>query len=111
MQFPAFIKTFPGLEIPFPEDIVSTNAIRSDAGLIVFFTFHEDLELPEHSHGAQWGQLVHGAIEMVIDGVKKVCAPGDNWDIPAGTPHSAVIKAGSLVIDVFEEPDRYPIRS
>jgi quercetin dioxygenase-like cupin family protein len=110
MKFPEFIQSFPSIDIPFPEEAVSTSVVRSDAGLVVFFTFHQDVELPEHSHGAQWGHLIQGEIEMVIDGVKKTCRPGDSWDLPAGVPHSAVIKAGTLAVDVFEEPDRYPIR-
>ena len=31
--------------------------------------------------------------------------------IEAGIVHSARVAAGSVVLDVFEEADRYPIRS
>lgn len=111
MAFPAFIRAFPALDIPFPEDVVEARAIRSDAGLVVFFSFQKDFEIPEHSHKWQWGTLISGEIEMTIDGTVHTFGPGDTWDLPTGVPHSARIKAGTVAIDVFEEADRYPVRA
>ena len=111
MPYPAFIQTFPALDLPFPEDIVTSHAIRSEAGLVVFFEFLQDVELPAHSHLAQWGMLVRGEVSMTIDGKRTTFRPGESWDLPAGVVHAAEVKAGSLAIDVFEEPDRYPLKS
>lgn len=110
MKFPSFIQALPSLDVPFSEDVVKTNAVRSDDALVVYFTVHKDVELPEHSHGAQWGHIFHGSMELTVDGVTRTCLPGDSWDIAAGVPHAAKIKAGSLLMDVFEEPDRYALR-
>ncbi|WP_299894766.1 cupin domain-containing protein [uncultured Ruegeria sp.] len=110
MQFPKFISSFPKLDVPFPEDVVQTAVIRSDAGLVAFFTFLKDMELPLHSHGAQWGTVVEGEIELTIGGQTRTYRPGDSYSIPSGVEHGGIIKAGSRVIDVFEEPDRYPIK-
>lgn len=110
MQFPEFIKSFPALDIPFPDDVVKSHAIRSDAGLVVFFDFQKDFVLPPHSHLAQWGTVLHGEIEFTIGGETKTMGPGAIYDIPSGVEHGAVIKAGTKVIDVFEEADRYPFR-
>ncbi|MBW8635934.1 cupin domain-containing protein [Hoeflea sp. WL0058] len=110
MQFPEFIRSLPAVDIPFPEDLVTTNAIRSDDALVVYFTVHKDFDLPEHSHGPQWGSIFLGSVELTVNGKTRVCKPGDSWDIPAGAPHSARLKAGSLLMDVFEEADRYPLR-
>ncbi len=110
MQFPDFISDLPKLDVPFPEDVVQTAVIRSDAGLVAFFTFLKGMELPPHSHGAQWGTVVEGEIELTIGGETKIYRPGDSYSIPAGVVHGASIKAGSRVIDVFEEADRYPIK-
>ena len=111
MDFPDFMRAFPELAVPYPEDVVTMNAIRSEAGLVVFFTVHQDVEVPEHSHGPQWGALFHGRIELTIEGETRICGPGDSWDISAGALHSARLYAGSRLMDVFAEPDRYPIRS
>lgn len=110
MPLPAFIRALPALDLPFPEDAVRTNAVRSDAGLVVFFTFLKDFDLPPHSHRGQWGTVLEGAIELTIGGETRRYRPGEPYDIPAGTVHSARVPAGTVVMDVFEEPDRYPLR-
>lgn len=111
MPFPDFIMSFPPIDVPFSEDVVQTRAIRSDHGLCVFFTFLQDMELPPHSHGVQWGTVVEGEIEFTIGGETRIYRPGDSYSIPADVVHGAMIKAGTRVIDVFSEPDRYPIKT
>lgn len=109
MDFPDFIMAFPTMDVPFPDDVVQARAIRSDAGLVAFFTFLQDVELPMHAHKAQWGTIVEGEIELTIGGKTRVYRPGDSYSIPAGAEHGGLIKAGTRVIDVFQEADRYPI--
>lgn len=109
MPYPEFITAFPSIDVPFPTDVVQTAVVRSDAGLVAFFTFLKDMELPMHSHGAQWGTVIEGEIEFTIDGETKIYNPGDSYTIPAGIEHGAKIKAGTRVIDVFEEADRYTV--
>ncbi len=111
MQFPDFIKGFPGINVPFPSDVVETNVIRSDAGLVAFFTFFKDMQLPMHAHGAQWGAVIAGEIVLTIGGVTKTYRPGDSYSIPAGVEHGATVKAGTRAIDVFEEADRYTLKA
>jgi quercetin dioxygenase-like cupin family protein len=111
LPFPDFITAFPSIDVPFPNDVVSTAVVKSDAGLVAFFTFHKDMELPVHAHGAQWGTVIEGEIEFTIGGVTKIYKPGDSYAIPSGVEHGATIKAGPRVIDVFEEPDRYALKS
>jgi quercetin dioxygenase-like cupin family protein len=111
LPFPDFITAFPSIDVPFPNDVVSTAVVKSGAGLVAFFTFHKDMELPVHAHGAQWGTVIEGEIEFTIGGVTKIYKPGDSYAIPSGVEHGATIKAGTRVIDVFEEPDRYALKS
>jgi len=110
MPYPEFISAFPSIDVPFPEDVVQTAVIKSDAGMVAFFTFLKDMVLPPHAHGAQWGTVVEGEIEFTIDGVTKIYRPGDSYSIAAEIVHGAKIKAGTRVIDVFQEADRYPIK-
>lgn len=110
MPFPDFIMDFPPIDLPFPEEVVEARAIRSDHGLTVFFTFLQDMVLPPHSHGAQWGSVVEGEISFTIGGETRVYRPGDSYSIPACVEHGAEIRAGTCVIDVFAEPDRYPVK-
>ncbi len=110
MPFPDFFDAFPALALPFPEDVVQTRAIRSEAGLVIFFTFLKDVTLPMHSHGAQWGTVVEGEITFTIGDETKVYRPGDSYTIAPGVLHGAEIRRGTRVIDVFAEADRYPLR-
>jgi quercetin dioxygenase-like cupin family protein len=109
VSFPGFIDALPGLEIPFPTDVVQARAVQSPEGLVVFFTFFQDMDLPAHAHGAQWGTVIAGEIELTIGGETATRRPGDSYSIPAGVLHSARIAAGTRVIDVFEEADRYAL--
>ncbi len=110
MDLPDFLMALPALDIPFPDHQVSSRAIRSEDGLVVFFIFHEDCELPAHAHKAQWGTVLTGEVELTINGVTRVYRPGESYDIPSGAEHSARLTAGTIVIDAFEEADRYPLR-
>ena len=110
MPYPDFITQFPSLDVPFPEDVVQTAVIRSDAGLVAFFTFLKDFELPAHTHKAQWGTVIEGQVELTIGGETKTYHPGDSYSIPSDVEHGGKIKAGTRVIDVFEEADRYPVK-
>jgi quercetin dioxygenase-like cupin family protein len=111
MPLPAFLDDLPSLQLPFGDDVVSTNVVRSDGALVVFFRFHKDVTLPPHSHKGQWGMVIEGAVTLTMDGQTRTYGPGDSYDIPSGTEHGAFVAAGSVVIDMFEEPDRYPLRS
>ncbi|MBA84971.1 cupin domain-containing protein [Thalassobius sp. S69A] len=109
MDFPGFIQRFPGLETPFAKEDVTIRALGSDDGMVAFFHFHRDVLLPPHSHLGQWGTVIEGEIELTIGDQTRVYRVGQSYDIPAGVEHSARIKAGAKVIDVFEEGDRYPL--
>ena len=110
MEFPAFIQAFPSLTVPLPPEMVKIHAIRSDAGLVVFFNFLQDATLPPHAHKGQWGTVLEGEITLTIDGRARKFGPGESYDIASGTVHAVTVKAGTKAIDVFEEPDRYPLR-
>ena len=110
MSFPDFIRALPALDVPFPEEVVSTYALRAPEGLTVFFEFHRDMTLPAHRHGPQWGTVVEGEIEFTIGGETRVYTQGMSYFIPEGVEHGAEIKAGTRVIDVFAEADRYPLK-
>jgi len=111
MNLPDFFDTFPALDIPFSEDIVTTRVIRSDHGMAVFFDAKQDFEVPAHSHLGQCGTVLSGRIDLTIDGTTTTYIPGQFYEIGAGTVHAAKVFAGSKVMDIFEEPDRYPLKA
>ena len=92
MPYPEFIQSFPSIDVPFPEDVVQTAVVQSDAGLVAFFTFLKDMELPPHSHGAQWGTVIEGEIEFTIGGETKTYRAGDSYSISAGVEHALLFR-------------------
>ncbi len=70
----------------------------------------QDVSLPAHSHKAQWGTVVHGQLELTIDGETRTCGPGSPYFIPSGVVYSAKIPAGTKIIEFFEEKDRYKLK-
>lgn len=109
MPFPQFFEKFHGLDVPVAKDIVTIRAVRSERGLVAFFDFHKDFQLPPHSHGAQWGTVVRGLVSLTIEGETVQYTPGQTYSIPAGVVHAVSVAAGTQAIDVFEEADRYSL--
>jgi quercetin dioxygenase-like cupin family protein len=106
--FPPAITSFPEADIP----IKGVHAFISQGPdhQILFMEFSEYVILPEHSHGAQWGVVLAGKIELVIGGVKHSFTKGQRFFIPAGIKHSARIHAGYADITFFDEKDRYRVK-
>lgn len=110
MSLPEFIRALPPVDLPFQDDQVTTNAVQSAAGLAVFFTFHKDFILPPHAHKGQWGMVISGEIELTVADQTRIYRAGESYTIPAGAVHSAQVAAGTVVLDLFEEPYRYALR-
>ena len=110
MQFPEIITRLPEAELPLPSTTVKTHVLQSDRGQLVFFEILNTVEIPAHSHGAQWGTVLEGEAELTIGGDTRVYRPGNAYAIPAGTIHSAKLPAGAKILEFFEEPDRYRLR-
>ena len=111
MRLPNFITSLPELDVPFPSDVVVSHVFPSDHGLVVFFEFFKEMELPMHSHKAQWGTVLEGSVTLTIGGDTREYRAGDSYNIPSGVEHGGIITAGSKVIDIFEENDRYPVKA
>ena len=103
--YPDLIRNLPLADLPF--EGVEGHMLRSVDGLLVFFHFHRDVEVPLHSHGAQWGIVVKGEFEFTIGDTTKLMRPGDSYAIARGQQHGGLVKAGVRLIDFFEEPGRY----
>lgn len=104
-SFPEIIKELPEADIPIGG--VRAYISQADSHQILFMEFENDIEIPDHSHGAQWGIVVTGEIELTVDGKKKSYKKGDCYFMPGGTIHSAKIKAGYSDLTFFAEAGRY----
>lgn len=102
--FPEVIKQhFPQAEIPFPG--LSGWLLQGEDCQLVFSEFKDRFETPEHRHAVHWGLILEGEATMTINGETKTYRAGEYYIVPADTPHSASIKAGTKSIDVWLQPD------
>ena len=99
------MNAFPEAETPFSD--LEGRLLSSPQGQVVFFRAEKDFEVPPHDHGAQWGIVVSGNLELTVEGETIVYTPGETYSIEVGETHSAWLGAGTCVIDVFQDPDRY----
>lgn len=103
--FPEPIRNFPLADIPI--DGVTAYLSQSQDHQIIFMQFNKDADLPEHSHESQWGIVLEGRIDLVIDGQLKTYVKGDRYFIEKGVRHSGKICAGYADMTYFNEADRY----
>jgi quercetin dioxygenase-like cupin family protein len=81
-EFPDLIKNLPEADIPF--EGVRGWISQSDNHQLVFMELEAIGEVPEHKHGAQWGIVIEGEMELTIDGQTNTYCKGDSYFIPDG---------------------------
>ena len=102
--FPDFIKA-----LPVPDSPVDMRAhiVPNEYCMPMFYEIDQDVEVPEHVHGAQWGVVLEGEMEMTIGGETRTYRRGDTYTVPSGVTHITRIRGGYRGIDVFADADRY----
>jgi len=107
-SFPGFIAGLPQADIPIPG--ISARLMQAEGRQVVFMELLEGIEVPEHSHEAQWGVVLDGEMELTVEDKKLTLKKGDTYYIPKGAVHTAKIKRGYKDVTVFDQPDRYTVR-
>jgi quercetin dioxygenase-like cupin family protein len=103
--FPNIITSLPHADIPI--EGLTSHLLQCTNHQVIFMSFEKDVEVPEHSHEAQWGIVIDGVIELTINDNKRIYRKGDTYFIPKNIPHSARIKAGYKDLTLFNQRDRY----
>jgi len=106
--FPEPIENLPKANIPL--DGLTAYLSQGADHQILFMSFDKDVELPEHFHESQYGIVLEGKIDLIIDGVKKTYVKGDRYYIPPNIKHSGKIYAGYADITFFNEQNRYEVK-
>ena len=107
--FPEPVTQLPEADIPLAG--LKAFLSQGDNHQIIFMEFAEDVDLPEHSHRCQWGIVLEGRIDLVIDGQAQTFVKGDRYFIGDGIIHSGKIYAGYADITFFGEKSRYHAKS
>lgn len=108
-------RTFPEPIVRLPEADIPIKGVKAylsqaENHQIIFMEFAEDVDLPEHEHESQWGIVLEGKIDLVINGVKNTYVKGDRYFIPKGERHSGKIYAGYVDITYFDQKNRFRIK-
>ncbi len=103
--YPEIIENLPEAEIPFKG--VRGWLSQGKDHQIVFFEIEPIAEVSAHKHGAQWGVLFEGEMDMTIGDETKTYRKGDHYFIPEGVVHSASFKKRTWLMDFFADSNRY----
>ena len=107
--FPNPIQNLPEADVPLKG--VKAYLAQGNNHQIVFMEFEKDVSVPEHFHEEQWGIILEGKIDLVVDGKLNTYTKGDRYFIPKGVKHSAMIYAGYCDLTFFNQKDRYRPKS
>ncbi len=103
--FPDSIRNLPEVDVPL--EGVRGWLLTGSNKQVVFFDIQPGVEVPPHSHCAQWGTVIEGEMTLTIGDDTRDYKKGDWYYIPEGVTHAAKINVRMSVIDVFDAPDRY----
>ncbi|UOB17480.1 cupin domain-containing protein [Abyssalbus ytuae] len=103
--FPEIIDRHPSAKILL-EGVIS-RLVQAGNQQFIFMEFEKDVEVPTHSHNAQWGVVLEGEMELTVNGEPRILKKGDSYFLEKGVLHSAKIKAGYKDLTLFDEADRY----
>ena len=103
--FPAPILALPEADVPVKG--AKAYLSQGDGHQVIYMHFSEDVDLLEHAHKAQWGIIVDGRVDLDIGGVLRTYKKGDNYFVPDGVKHHGHIYAGLVVVEYFDQADRY----
>lgn len=106
------MSTFPDVfgrlpEADMPIQAVIARLLQGPTACAIFVEALQETAVPEHRHGAQWGIVVDGEVDLTIDAETRTRRRGDEYFIPAGVPHKAILRKGARFIDWFDDPNRY----
>lgn len=82
------------------------RVLKSPGGLTIFMAADRDVFVPRHRHGAQWGIVLAGTMELEMGGERELYGVGQSHYIPAGVDHEAILHAGWRGLYVFDRSER-----
>ena len=107
--YPEMIRDLPEIDIPM--EGIRGWLLQGGEKQVVFFDIKPVGVVLPHTHCAQWGIMLEGEMSLTIGEETKTCRKGDSYYIPEGVVHSANFISRVNVIDIFDAPDRYGIKS
>lgn len=98
--WPAFVNHWPAAKLEVKG--LTGRILKGDHGWIIFMEADRDISMPTHRHGAQWGVVLDGRMELIIGDHSRIYERGETHFIPAGVDHAATLFAGWRGLYVFD---------
>jgi quercetin dioxygenase-like cupin family protein len=77
----------------------------TDRVMLIEWRFKAGAVVPLHQHPHdQVGYMIHGEMELEIDGQPATFCDGDSWAIPGNVPHWAHFPSDCVLIECFTPP-------
>jgi unsaturated pyranuronate lyase len=91
------------IPVEHPGEGIERQMVVGQNLMICRFRFSPFLETPQHRHPhEQMSIVVSGHVRFFIEGVERICSPGDVLQFPANCLHGATMMDEEVVlIDVF----------
>lgn len=105
---PDEVLALPIVEIPV--DGAAGFALSDDEKQLAFFVFEEGVSFPDHSHCAQRGTVIEGEMILEVNGRTNLYQAGDHYHVPEGTAHRTVFTRRTVLVDMSDDPRRFPTR-
>ncbi len=103
--YPETITSLPEADIPFKG--VKGWLSQGPDHQIVFFEIEAIGEVAAHKHGAQWGTVFKGEMDLTMGRLTRTYQKGDSYFVPDGVVHSAVFRQNTWLMDFFADKERY----
>ncbi|MEU5053704.1 hypothetical protein [Streptomyces sp. NPDC021096] len=103
--WPQWVQRLPLAEVALPR--AQGRLVVAGLGQTVLWAFPEGGSVPAHRHGPQLGVVLAGCVHLARDGVVRSVKPGESFEIRDQQQHAATVAPGTLVVEVFAEPNRH----
>ncbi|GAB4590192.1 cupin domain-containing protein [Nocardia sp. IFM 10818] len=104
-DWPDWIQQLPMIATGYPGG--RGYLIASEHGQVVLWSFPAGASVPRHQHGPQLGIVLTGQVELTMHDTTMLVRAGDSFSLADQAPHAATVAPGTLVIEIFADPDRH----
>jgi mannose-6-phosphate isomerase-like protein (cupin superfamily) len=103
--YPDTIKALPKVDINI--DGIEAWLAQGDTFQIIFFEIQPGVNIPPHTHKAQYGIVIEGEMTLTIGDKSHNLKAGDSYFIPENISHHGAFHTFVRAMDFFDESKRY----
>ncbi len=104
-EWPDWVRQLPVIDTLYPGG--RGHLLASEHGQVVLWSFPSGATVPCHRHCPQIGVVICGSVELSLSHETRTLSAGESFSLADQQPHAATVAPGTLVIEVFADPDRH----